>query len=552
MRSDVNIFLHSPSEVLFVRALRLIRSLELPILLSMIALILNNSSLHSQNHFGTPSFNSNIQTIINSTSLDSLQKFIKQLSGVIPVNPTGQYVTLTHRKSGSTQFRTAADFISMQFNNYGLNPVIDNNVSPWNKVNVIGTLQGEVDEYVIMSGHFDSKSETCPGADDNASGTTAVLEAARILKNYNFHYTIKFIAFGGEEQGLLGSKDYSAKHAGDSIRAVVNCDMIMWDGDADLVMQIHAIANDAQQYSNDLASYIIKIDSIYYVPAVCMKVLPGITGSDHSPFWNQKKSAVLFIEEYGIDFNPYYHTANDSWTNLSESKHQNFFHASSKQAASSVSHLAGFISQKPVELVSFSAHADGNNILLFWKTASEKNNAGFEVERRMNAMEKGRNGEWKIIGFVDGHGTSTIRHDYSFIDLLESELPTLNSKFISYRLKQIDTDGSKQYSPIVTVDLQSTPQTMVLEQNYPNPFSVISDQSTVINYAIEKNARVTLKLFNVLGQEVAILIDDELDAGRYSVTVPQSLFDRHAASGIYYYTLSANGKTLTRKMAVVR
>lgn len=495
------------------------------------------STLTAQNHFGTVSSNGNVQNILASVSLDSLQKYIKQLSGIIPVNPKGVPVSLTHRLSTTSNFRTAADFIAMQFSTYGLNPVIENNASPWDRTNIIGTLIGSSNQYVLITGHFDSKCSTCPGADDNASGTAAVIEAARILHNYTFQRTIKFVAFGGEEQGLLGSKAYTAAHPNDSMYAVINCDMIMWDGDADLVMQIHAVANNGLQFSNDLADFIMKIDTVYNNPIVGSKVLPGITASDHSPFWTANRSAVLLIEEYGSDFNPYLHTANDAWANLSGSNHQNFFLASSKLAISSVAHLAAVMRQVPVELLSFEVHETEEGRELRWATVSETNNLGFSIERRF-AFESG----FSTLGFIRGNGTTQSRSEYLFRD------GTPSQSDIFYRLKQIDTDGASRYSFVIMSRSMLTALAMHLYQNYPNPIHRSEGSvNATIPFWIKEPAFVTLTLSDALGRRIETLFQSEANAGMHEIPFTSQQYP----AGLYFYTLTLNGLHHQTKMVSI-
>ena len=193
----------------------------------------------------------------------------------------------------------------------------------------------------------------------------------------------------------------------------------------------------------------------------------------------------------------------------------------------------------PVELVSFSANISNNSVNLNWITASELNNSGFDLERRNERSE-----EWVNIGFVNGNGTTSESHSYSFVD---NNL--LTGKY-SYRLKQIDFDGSFTYSKEIEVDL-SLPQTFSLEQNYPNPFN----PSTTIKYAIPnvtvsgaEGSRVILKVFDILGNEVATLVNENKTAGNYEVN-----FDaKNLSSGTYFYKLQAGSSVETRKMILLR
>jgi len=181
-------------------------------------------------------------------------------------------------------------------------------------INVVATIPGEVNpsiEYLITA-HFDDISQIpetyAPGADDNASGTAAVLEAASIMKDYNFFYTVKFVCFTAEEQGLIGSYFYAkkAKSQGANIRGVLNFDMISYDGDHDGRMQVNTDSN-----SLSLADFFIDILSDYgfgFTPRKVVKT--GRDYSDHASFWEFDYKAVLGIED-DYDFNPYYHSTGD-------------------------------------------------------------------------------------------------------------------------------------------------------------------------------------------------------------------------------------------------
>jgi photosystem II stability/assembly factor-like uncharacterized protein len=186
---------------------------------------------------------------------------------------------------------------------------------------VVATKPGTVSgEQVVICGHFDSTSEDpinlAPGADDNASGTAAVIEAARILGKSPFEKTIKFICFSGEEQGLYGSGEYAgdASAAGEMIGAVINFDMI---GYADTVPEdINLVGNAASEWLVDFAADCAGA----YVPglAVVRDIDAGMILSDHASFWKAGYSAILGIEDSDIAY-PYYHTTGDTLGHLTKS-----------------------------------------------------------------------------------------------------------------------------------------------------------------------------------------------------------------------------------------
>ena len=194
------------------------------------------------------------------------------------------------------------------------------------------------------------------------------------------------------------------------------------------------------------------------------------------------------------------------------------------------------ISIVPVELTSFTASVIGSDVKLLWQTASELNNSGFSVERKIG------NSEFIEVGFVPGFGTTSEPKSYSFTD------QNLRSGEYTYRLKQIDFDGTFTYSDEVAVDVIA-PASFSLDQNYPNPFN----PSTMITFSLAVDSKVSLKVFDVLGQEVASLIEQDLSQGVHN-------YDFNAAginSGVYFYKIEAtgvNGSEFTdvKKMILVK
>lgn len=187
----------------------------------------------------------------------------------------------------------------------------------------------------------------------------------------------------------------------------------------------------------------------------------------------------------------------------------------------------------PVELTSFTASVESNDVILKWQTATETNNSGFEILRSV----QNNNFEWKSIGFIPGYGTTTIPSNYSFVD------ENVYAGLIRYQLKQIDFDGRFSYSNIVEVNVESHFD-FFLAQNYPNPFN----PSTSISYQIPNSTRVTLKIFNELGVEVARLVEEVKPAGNYDTEFDASSFP----SGVYFYQLKAGTYIQTKKMLLIK
>lgn len=174
----------------------------------------------------------------------------------------------------------------------------------------------------------------------------------------------------------------------------------------------------------------------------------------------------------------------------------------------------------PVELTSFTASLSDGKVVLNWATATETNNSGFEIQRSYGEV-------WQSVGFIKGAGSTTEKRSYTFED---KNVNSSNAK-ISYRLKQVDFNGTVSYSNSVEVAL--APSKFALNQNYPNPFN----PSTTISFTLPVNSRVTLKVFDMLGKEVATLVSSELASGVHSYKLDAS----HLTSGTYIYRMEADG-----------
>jgi hypothetical protein len=174
----------------------------------------------------------------------------------------------------------------------------------------------------------------------------------------------------------------------------------------------------------------------------------------------------------------------------------------------------------PVELTSFDAALKDNNVVLSWATATETNNMGFEVQRSIEGND------YRRIAFVEGYGTVTETKDYSYSD------KNLETGTYSYRLKQIDFDGSSEFSDAIEVDV-TAPQVYSLEQNYPNPFN----PGTKIKFSLAADSKVTLTVFDILGQKVVTLIKGNLSEGSYDIDFNATSI----RSGVYFYRIDATG-----------
>ncbi|MDH3269137.1 MAG: T9SS type A sorting domain-containing protein, partial [Ignavibacteria bacterium] len=193
--------------------------------------------------------------------------------------------------------------------------------------------------------------------------------------------------------------------------------------------------------------------------------------------------------------------------------------------------LGSISSPLPVELSSFSASILKNGVKLKWRTETEVSNYGFEILRSV------LDDNWDVLGFVEGHGNSNSPKDYSFTD------DNLTQGKYSYRLKQIDTDGSFNYSKTIEVEFGSADK-FELSQNYPNPFNPV----TTIRFSIPHSSNVKLTVFNILGEQVAELVNGFREAGVHKINFDASEFN----SGLYLYKLESNGLIQTRKMLLVK
>ncbi len=203
----------------------------------------------------------------------------------------------------------------------------------------------------------------------------------------------------------------------------------------------------------------------------------------------------------------------------------------------------------PVELTSFTGQVNGKSVQLNWVTATELNNYGFEIQRQITndviGHSSSANCNWNNIGFVKGYGSSTKPNHYFFIDVK----PNGGSKII-YRLKQIDMDGSFNFTN--EIEVNEAPSEFELFQNYPNPFN----PATKIKYQIPASLNpskggtlVSLKVYDILGKNVATLVNEQKEPGFYEVEFNAM----GLTSGLYFYQLTVDNNVIsTKKMMVMK
>jgi len=192
----------------------------------------------------------------------------------------------------------------------------------------------------------------------------------------------------------------------------------------------------------------------------------------------------------------------------------------------------------PIELTSFNSDINEGNVNLKWTTASETNNSGFDIERR--DIRRETQDVWSKIGSVRGNGTSSSPKDYEFTDR------NLSSGKYKYRLKQIDFNGNYEYHDLNDEVVIGVPDKFSLEQNYPNPFN----PSTVISYSLSENSFVSLKVYDVIGNEVAALVNEKQNSGTYSYQF--STVNYQLSSGVYFYKIQAGEFSSIRKMTLIK
>jgi len=255
----------------------------------------------------------NIQSIINQTSLANVTLYVNELSGEVPTIVGGNTVTITHRVSNNDN-NLAADYIKEKLTGFGL-AITDQVYTPGatGGRNIIATQTGVTNpnNIYVISAHYDSTHDH--GADDNASGTAAIIELARILSQYCTDNTIIYALWDQEETGLNGSAYYAqqAQTNGDNILGVFNIDMMGYDGNDDKHFDI-----DVRPIANSIAmkDQIISVlnTTSYGIDLIVNVVNPGSPDSDHSSFWNQGYSAILFGENWKTnDITTGYHSNND-------------------------------------------------------------------------------------------------------------------------------------------------------------------------------------------------------------------------------------------------
>lgn len=385
-----------------------------------------------------------ISTIINEINRDTLVENLKILTGEKTFLKNGVEETIYSRHKAQPGNSLAAQFIYNKLSSYGL--AVSYQKFSETGENVIAIQNGKTkpNNYVIICAHYDNMpaGDIAPGADDNGSGTVAVIEAARILSKYFPEYSIIYALWDEEEQGLIGAHYYAqnARDKNDSIIAVINLDMIGWDSNNDGKIEIHT--RDIAE-SNQLANSIFNINQNYNIGLDASIINPGTPWSDHHTFWLRGYSAVLIIEDMANDFNGFYHTVKDDINSINF----DYYEKMTKLAVGSLAYNAGIT---------------------------------------------------ETLSTVDENILTNFR----------------------------------------------------LEQNFPNPFN----PTTTINYSIKEETRVKIIVYDFLGRETAVLVDELKQPGNYSLLLDAQKIKGGLSSGIYFYAMFSDNGNISgiKKMALVK
>ena len=269
-------------------------------------------------------------------------------------------------------------------------------------------------------------------------------------------------------------------------------------------------------------------------------------GSKESYFnYNLNTGTTYYYKAWSIDSDDNYSSGITDNSDTYANSYLDRYNGGTGDGNSSESTTEGPV---PVELTIFTAEVKGTEVSLNWQTATEVNNYGFEVQREYQESSienQDKDQSWETIGFIEGHGNSNSLKDYSYTDT------ELQNGTMQYRLKQIDTDGGFEYSEIVEVIID-IPAEFKLSQNYPNPFN----PTTIIAYSIPfvetlraTSPHVTLKIYNILGEEVATLVNEVKEPGRYEVKFDAS---SKFASGTYIYRIVSGSFVDTKKLLLLK
>lgn len=280
-------------------------------------------------------------------------------------------------------------------------------------------------------------------------------------------------------------------------------------------------------------------------PSYCRPALADIDNDgDFDLFVGRMGGNIDYYENTGDRFNPVW-TSNNLLTSsvvVKQSAHPGFADLDGDGRTDLIAgeydgnftFFKNLFAVVPVELTAFTASEENGNVILNWSTGTETNNKGFDIERKAGSSQ------WEKIAYLEGAGTTTEPKYYSYKD------ERVSAGHYSYRLKQVDYDGTYTYSKTVEVDVKMSVE-FSLSQNYPNPFN----PSTLIRYSVPEDGLVVLKIYDLLGKEVTTLVNEKKSRGTYSVNFNASSGGQFA-SGVYIYRLMINEFVSSKKMMFIR
>jgi hypothetical protein len=395
-------------------------------------------------------------------------------------------------------------------------------VTTWQK-NIIATVQGTIPagKVIVVGGHYDSATRpwddpmnVAPGADDNGSGTAAVLEIARTLKQTGFkpQSTIKFVTFAAEEIGLFGSSDCAgkAKASGIDIRLMINLDVISYSteplrGSVVRIMYCDSLTPEVTET--------MRIASKFTV----LSPKPEKGGSDDYSFNSRGFPSVGFFEGR---FSPYLHSAQDVLAN-----HNMEYCAEVTRAACAV--VATF-ADEPLQVANLEIARVNNTDEFLLKWARNSN-----VAVKHYQVYLGRESGFYDLTFTTSDTTLVLEN-------LDEQ--------VRYFAGVTGVDEENNEGPLTEISFIPVqiplPTAFTLFQNYPNPFNT----GTNIRFDIPTSTSVLLKVFDLMGREIAVLVDRKLDTGRHSVRWEA----KNCASGVYFYRLHALLSHETKRLLILR
>ncbi len=438
--------------------------------------------------------------------------------------------TRNAKKAGGQQ---AAEWLAARFRGFGITQV---EIQQWSSVyagNVVATLAGSDHPAAIyvLGGHYDSivhaGGDFEPGADDNASGTATLLEIARLLAGQRLASTVRFIAFGAEEWGLVGSDAYASAAAlrGESIQGMLNFDMLGYR-QADDRRDLDLITNDASTWLMQ-AGFDAAAAWVPELRVVHGKLLIG--RSDHESFWTQGYPAIFFFEDSNTP-SPFLHTTADI---TGVSYNDTTLHAQSTRVALAlVATLAG-AEQVPVTLQSFAAERQGSAVHLVWEWAAgaARELAGVAVERAPQAA-----GPWEERAMLESGARE-------YVDASGAAAETS-----WYRLALLGFGGERIASPAVQVEPGAL--TTALESVY----ETTAQEPVHVRFSVGAPVpRLMLGVYDVRGRLVRVLSDGPRGPGEYLLAWDRR--DRSGAelaSGVYVVHLHSADATAARKLVLVR